>query len=140
MHNNSMSTSDLNPQPARVLIVDDHPNTAEMLARVIRKLETPVEVLTASSGEDALQQLGDDVADILITDFMMPGMSGLELIEKLQDGRKPAHTILITAYDTPGLSITIPPWGIIIKSLEVVVCFPFLILSLTGLVVCMVFP
>jgi len=100
-----MSTS--NSQPARVLIVDDHPNTAEMLARVIRKLETPVEVLTASSGEDALQQLGDGVADILITDFMMPGMSGLELIEKLQEGRKPAHTILMTAYDTPGLSITI---------------------------------
>jgi signal transduction histidine kinase/DNA-binding response OmpR family regulator len=100
-----MSTS--TSQPARVLIVDDHPNTAEMLARVIRKLETPVEVLTASSGEDALQQLGDNVADILITDFMMPGMSGLELIEKLQEGRKPAHTILMTAYDTPGLSITI---------------------------------
>jgi signal transduction histidine kinase/DNA-binding response OmpR family regulator len=78
-----------------------------MLARVIRKLDTPVEVLTASSGEDALQQLGDGVADVLITDFMMPGMSGLELIEKLQEGRKPAHTILMTAYDTPGLSITI---------------------------------
>ena len=102
-----MSTSDSNTQAARVLIVDDHPNTAEMLARVIRKLETPVEVLTAASGEDALQQLGDSVADILITDFMMPGMSGLELIEKLQEGRKPAHTILMTAYDTPGLSITI---------------------------------
>jgi len=107
MHNSSMSTSNSNPQPARVLIVDDHPNTAEMLARVIRKLEAPVEVLTASSGEDALQQLGDGVADILITDFMMPGMSGLELIEQLQEGRKPAHTILMTAYDTPGLSITI---------------------------------
>jgi len=107
MHNISMSTPDLNLPPARVLIVDDHPNTAEMLARVIRKLETPVEVLTASSGEDALQQLGDGVTDILITDFMMPGMSGLELIEKLQNGRKPTHTILMTAYDTPGLSITI---------------------------------
>jgi signal transduction histidine kinase/DNA-binding response OmpR family regulator/putative methionine-R-sulfoxide reductase with GAF domain len=102
-----MSASNNNSQPARVLIVDDHPNTAEMLARVIRKLETPVEVLTASSGEDALQQLGDGVADIVITDFMMPGMSGLELIEKLQEGRKPAHTILMTAYDTPGLSITV---------------------------------
>ena len=79
-----MSAPNLTSQPARVLIVDDHPNTAEMLARVIRKLDTPVEVLTASSGEDALQQLGDGLADILITDFMMPGMSGLELIEKLE--------------------------------------------------------
>ena len=103
MHNTSMSTIDSNSQSARVLIVDDHPNTAEMLARVIRKLEVPVEVLTASSGEDALQLLGDGFADILITDFMMPGMSGLELIEKLREGRKPAYTILMTAYDVPGL-------------------------------------
>lgn len=95
-----------NAAPARVMIVDDHPNTAEMLARVIRKLDTPVEVLTAASGEDALQQLGDGVVDVLITDFMMPGMSGLELIEQLQESRKPAHTILVTAYDTPGLAIT----------------------------------
>ncbi|MBN1668706.1 MAG: response regulator, partial [Anaerolineales bacterium] len=95
-----------NAAPARVMIVDDHPNTAEMLARVIRKLDTPVEVLTAASGEEALQQLGDRVVDVLITDFMMPGMSGLELIEQLQESRKPAHTILVTAYDTPGLEIT----------------------------------
>jgi len=91
---------------ARVLIVDDHPNTAAMLARVIRKIGPQVEVITASSGEDALQQLGTGITDVLITDFMMPGMSGLELIEKLKDGRKPAHTILITAYNTPGLATT----------------------------------
>lgn len=107
-----MSAFNTNTQPARVLIVDDHPNTAEMLARVIRKLDLPVEVLTASSGEDAMQQLGDSVADILITDFMMPGMSGLELIEHLLEGRKPAHIILMTAYDTPGLSITVRRLGI----------------------------
>jgi signal transduction histidine kinase/CheY-like chemotaxis protein len=99
-------TLDLHAAPARVLIVDDHPNTATMLARVIRKLDAQVEVMTASSGEDALRQLGDGIADVLITDFMMPGMSGLELIERLQDGRKPAHTILITAYNTPGLATT----------------------------------
>lgn len=106
-----MSDSD-SPKNVRVLIVDDHPNTAEMLARMIRKLELPVEVLTASSGEDALQKLGTGVADILITDFMMPGMSGLDLVEKLQGGRKPAHTILMTAYDTPGLSMTVRRLGI----------------------------
>ena len=99
-------------QTIRVLIVDDHPNTAEMLARMIRKLDFPMEVLTASSGEDALQQLGSDLVDIVITDFMMPGMSGLDLIETLQDGRKPAHIILMTAYDTPGLSTTARRLGI----------------------------
>jgi two-component system phosphate regulon sensor histidine kinase PhoR len=92
--------------PIRILIVDDHPNTASMLARVLSKLDQPVEVITASSGEDALEKIGDQVMDILITDFMMPGLNGLELIEKLRGEKKPAHTILITAYDTPGLAIT----------------------------------
>jgi signal transduction histidine kinase/DNA-binding response OmpR family regulator len=102
-----MNTSiDLNLDPVRVLIVDDHPNTAEMLARVIRKLDLPVEVITALSGEDALEQVGQDSVDVLITDFMMPGMNGLKLIEQLQECRKPDYTILITAYDTPGLSAT----------------------------------
>jgi signal transduction histidine kinase/CheY-like chemotaxis protein len=103
--------------PVRILIVDDHPNTATMLARVLSKFDVPVEVITASSGEDALAKIGGAAADrpdeekqlhidILITDFMMPGLNGLELIERLKGEQKPAHIILITAYDTPGLAIT----------------------------------
>lgn len=98
--------------PVRILIVDDHPNTATMLARVLSRFDKPLEVLTASGGEDALGQMGDRMVDILITDFMMPGMNGLELIEKLKGERKPAHTILITAYDTPGLSISAKRLGV----------------------------
>ncbi|MBI3244810.1 MAG: response regulator [Chloroflexi bacterium] len=91
---------------ARILIVDDHPNTASMLARALGQFKTPVEVLTARSGQEALDTIGNNAIDVLITDFMMPGMNGLELIEKLQGGHEPAHTILITAYDTPGLAAT----------------------------------
>jgi signal transduction histidine kinase/DNA-binding NarL/FixJ family response regulator len=95
------------PAVARVLIVDDHPNTASMLARVLKKLETPSEVLTANSGEEALQLIGEKNVDVLITDFIMPGMSGLELIEKLKrEDREPGHVILMTAYDIPGLVMT----------------------------------
>jgi signal transduction histidine kinase/DNA-binding response OmpR family regulator len=92
--------------PARILIVDDHPNTAAMLARVLSKFPTPVEIMTAQSGEDALNMIGDKIIDILITDFMMVGMNGLDLIDTLKGDRKPAHTIMITAYDTPGLKIS----------------------------------
>ena len=93
-------------KPARILIVDDHPNTAAMLARVLSKFDTPVEVMTAQSGEDAIEKIGDSLVDVLITDFMMAGMNGLDLIENLKDERKPTHTIMITAYDTPGLKIS----------------------------------
>jgi DNA-binding response OmpR family regulator len=92
--------------PVRILIVDDHPNTASMLARVLARFDTPVEVITAASGEEALATIDRQTVDVLITDFMMPGLNGLELIERLKGEKKPAHIILITAYDTPGLALT----------------------------------
>ncbi|GAB4400353.1 MAG: hypothetical protein OHK0052_23960 [Anaerolineales bacterium] len=91
---------------AQIMIVDDHPNTAEMLARVIRTLEMPLNVRTATSARDAITQIGNTVLDILITDFMMPGFNGLNLVEELiAKNCEPRHTIMITAYDTPGLAI-----------------------------------
>jgi two-component system NtrC family sensor kinase len=93
--------------PARIVIVDDHPNTASMLARVLKKLDTPAEILTANSGEEALQLIGDTPVEVLITDFIMPGMSGLELVERLiKEDHEPGHVILMTAYDMPGLTFT----------------------------------
>jgi len=101
-----MSTPSSNPAAARIVIVDDHPHTASMLARALGTFQTPVEILTACGGEEALEVIGRRPPDVLITDFMMPGMNGLELIEKLKDGREPALTILVTAYDSPGLAAT----------------------------------
>jgi len=98
--------------PARILIVDDHPNTATMLARVLARIHYPVEVFTADSGENALRQIGNQPMDIVITDFMMPGMNGLELITRLKSEQKAAYTILITAYDTPGLSLSAKRLGV----------------------------
>jgi len=92
----------------RVLVVDDHPGTATTLARAISQLGPGLEVLSACSGKEALEQVGNNSVDILITDMMMPGMNGLELIERMQahPAGRPAHSILITAYDIPGLKET----------------------------------
>ena len=92
----------------RVLVVDDHPSTAKTLARAIAQLGSQVNVTHATSGKDALEQASSDSVDVLITDMMMPGMNGLELIDKMQSnpGGRPAHIILVTAYDVPGLRET----------------------------------
>ncbi len=84
-----------------VLVVDDHPNTADMLARAIRtiNLESPVDVLTAITGEEALAHSRDRSVEVLIVDYMMPGMNGLDLIDALRAAdRLPEHIILISAY------------------------------------------
>lgn len=102
MNKNISST---NNAPVRILIVDDHPNTATTLARAMTQLGPGVEILTAESGEQALELVSDKTVDLLITDMVMPGINGLELIEKMQShpGGRPVYTALVTAYDVPGL-------------------------------------
>src|SRR4026207_793086 len=94
--------------PVRILVVDDHPNTAMTLARAISQLGSRVEVTSATGGSEALKHVKDGAADILITDMIMPGMTGLELIEKLHNhpSGRPAFSFLMTAYDVPGLKVT----------------------------------
>lgn len=86
----------------RVLVVDDHPNTAKMLARAISRLGPNVEVISATSGDEALKYSNDGAADILITDMMMPEMNGVELIRVLNDQQStsPAASFILTAYDS----------------------------------------
>ena len=101
----SEQTSPPNLPSARVLIVDDHPNTALTLSRAISQLGPGIEVISATNGKTALERVKDGAVDLLITDMMMPEMNGLELIEKLRShpGGYPTYTMLITAYDVPGL-------------------------------------
>jgi CheY-like chemotaxis protein len=92
----------------RILVVDDHPSTAVTLARAISQLSPRLDVLSANSAENALNLVRDKAVDFIITDMMMTGMNGLELVEKLQShpAGKPSYVMLITAYDVPGLKIT----------------------------------
>jgi CheY-like chemotaxis protein len=89
---------------ARILIVDDHPNTGSMLARILNGVYSGVEILTAVNGHEALTLVGEGV-DVLIVDYLMPDMTGLELIEQLRalPIRQPIRTILITAHHSAEL-------------------------------------
>src|SRR5512141_2509088 len=106
-----MMNTTINSSPTKrihVLVVDDHPSTATTLARAIAQISPEIDVISANSGETALELVHYKPVDIIITDMMMCGINGLELIEKLQahPGGRPECAILITAYDVPGLKIT----------------------------------
>lgn len=98
------STSTLPEVQARILIVDDHPNTGATLARILEGTHTSAKILTALNGQEALAIVGEGV-DVLIVDFLMPDMTGLDLIERLRalPIRQPARTILISAHHNPEL-------------------------------------
>ena len=105
MQNSGMENGQTSDLQFKVLVVDDHPNTAHMLARAISRLGSNVNAISATSGLEALQHMDDGPVDILITDMMMPEMTGMELIENLSDkpSISPAVIFLLTAHDSSGV-------------------------------------
>ncbi len=70
----------------RVLIVDDSPAMRAFVRRVmeISGFETS-KCLEAGSGEEALELLGSDWVDVILTDINMPGMGGEEFLRRLAE-------------------------------------------------------
>lgn len=83
-------------EPPKVLVVDDDDDIVWMISAVLRK---DYSVLSCSDGRAAVTALeGNDVAGI-IADHMMPGMSGVEVLDRSLELRPHAARILITASD-----------------------------------------
>jgi putative nucleotidyltransferase with HDIG domain len=67
-------------RPAKILIIDDEPNVLSVLHAL---LSDQYECKTATSALEALGYLREDSYDLVLSDIMMPGMSGLELLEEV---------------------------------------------------------
>ena len=86
---------------ARVLVVDDLPANAKLLeARLTAEY---FDVVTATSGAEALAICERAQCDIVLLDVMMPGMDGLEVCRRLKSGPKTHHipVVMVTALDQP---------------------------------------
>ena len=82
---------------ARILVVDDIlPNVKLLEAKLSSEY---YDVLTATSGEEALRRVVDDSPDIVLLDVMMPGMDGFEVCRKIKDNPSVAHipVVMVTA-------------------------------------------
>jgi CheY-like chemotaxis protein len=87
-----------NPDPddGHVLIVEDERVSRKALALLLRACG--YKTLAAESAEEALRMLAlDDRPDFALVDVDLPGMSGLELAERLEETRPGTFTVLITA-------------------------------------------
>ena len=81
----------------RVLVVDDEIHIVHVVAIKLRN--NGYEVISADNGAEAYDLALKDKPDIIVTDFQMPIMSGMELIEKLRqnDATKNIPVIMLTA-------------------------------------------
>jgi PAS domain S-box-containing protein len=85
------------PPGARILLVDDEELVRVATAEMLRELG--YEVLEAGSGAAALERLRDGpLPDLLVTDYLMPGMTGAELARAAARHRPDLPVLVITGY------------------------------------------
>ncbi|TWX67844.1 sigma-54-dependent Fis family transcriptional regulator [Colwellia demingiae] len=70
-----------NLNKSRILFVDDEPEILRSLERITKKLDAVI--LTASSGQDALDIINECPVDVIVSDFNMPSMDGNQLLEQV---------------------------------------------------------
>lgn len=88
------------PVPGVVLVVDDDDPVRVMLARLLRT--QGYAVLQATSAQEAYQLLDESDPDLVISDIVMPGESGIELRRFIAEHRPDLPVILISGYSTDG--------------------------------------
>ena len=80
----------------RVLVVDDEPQIGSALRRLLRR--EGYEVQTALTGEEALVTLQGFAADVVLSDFRMPGMTGAELLGRVKRTHPLTLRIIISGH------------------------------------------
>jgi CheY-like chemotaxis protein len=82
----------------KVLVVDDDPVIAKSFDRVLSG--KGYAVITARDGSEALRKLHDEKYDVVFTDIKMPGMSGIEVAEKIRATQPWLPVVIVTGYGT----------------------------------------
>ncbi len=83
----------------KLLIVDDEKDIVNALVRVLGSIEG-LDVLTAYNGIEGYEVCQREHPDAILTDLKMPGMDGLELLEKVKDLNESIQVVMITGHGT----------------------------------------
>jgi CheY-like chemotaxis protein len=87
-----------NPDQPTILFVDDEQIVLDSARKLLRK--EPLQVDVVHSGGEGLVRLEQGGVDIVLTDLMMPGMDGLELLRRIKDRWPALPVIMVTGYAT----------------------------------------
>jgi len=87
----------------KLLLVDDEESILRVLSMSLRS--DGYDVVTAGSGEQGLQQFRTEHPSIVLTDVRMPGMNGIELLQRIKDLNPDAEVIIITGHGDVDVAI-----------------------------------
>jgi DNA-binding NtrC family response regulator len=85
--------------PERILVVDD---STAMIAALLGTLEdSGYEAVGAGDGQEALRRLRAEAFDLVVSDVVLPGLGGLQLLEEVRRLHPELPVLLVTGYATP---------------------------------------
>jgi CheY-like chemotaxis protein len=93
----------------RILIVDDEPRVLSILGMILdrmnkmEQIKYGFEIVTADGGKQALREVEQGAFDLVISDVIMPGMGGVELVEAIRALGLETAVIWITAFGSQAL-------------------------------------
>jgi DNA-binding response OmpR family regulator len=79
----------------KILIVDDDPFSVNVAQRILS--ESGFQILTAGTVDEAIELLQFNDFDLVLSDILMPGKLGFELVEYIKSSDKPMPVIMMTA-------------------------------------------
>ena len=85
----------------RILIVEDQREVSRLLHSALDTLEYKMEIVEIPSGEEAILDSSRNSLDLLVSDYRLPGISGIELMRKVRKHRPNVKVILITGQTDP---------------------------------------
>ncbi len=85
--------------PLRILLADDEKLARRELKRLLKGADDVEVIGEASNGLEALSMIRELRPDMVFLDIEMPGLSGIELVEKLMEKGPDVNVVMVTAYD-----------------------------------------
>jgi len=86
------------PLPPAIVLADDEPDVRRILRRMLAFVVDGHELVAVGTGHDALTAVTARPVPLLITDYNMPGMNGVELAQRVKATSPATMVVLITAY------------------------------------------
>jgi len=86
-----------------IILVEDEPDILIILHRLMRDLTAPYDIVTVNGGAEALAHIALRPVALVITDYNMPRMNGIQLTAAIKEVAPQICVVMITAYATPDL-------------------------------------
>ena len=95
----------LNPKDASVMVVEDNPDDARVIVRVLQNFGIR-RMSVVGTGEEAVARSAQQPCDVVLTDFALPGMNGLRVLEQITEVSPRTKVIIMTGLGDEQTAVT----------------------------------